>query len=78
MSQTNKMEIFDDIIDHSYQYIEHPGKRVVEAFLLNQDLLRDIKKQQKLRELHKDRLNSNLEFIRNVSAVKQAIQNLNS
>ena len=66
-------DIFEDIIDHSYQYLEHPGRRIVEAFLRNIDFLNDIDLQNKCREQMLDRLNYNLQLIRNPEILKQNI-----
>ena len=66
-------DIFEDIIDHSYQYLEHPGKRIVEAFLRNIDFLNDIDLQNRCREQMLDRLNYNLQLIRNPEILKQNI-----
>lgn len=71
------LDIFDDVIDHSYQYIEHPGKRVVEAITRNLDFLQDIEKQQQTRLRFKDRLIENFEFLRNVDRVKENLKKLN-
>jgi hypothetical protein len=64
------LDIFDDIIDHSYQYIEHPGKRCVEAVLRNLDLINDLDRQIVLKEQFYDRLNQNLTLIRNISKLE--------
>lgn len=69
-------DIFEDIIDHSYQYLEHPGERVVEAFSRNIDFLNDIDLQNKYREQMLDRLNHNLQLIRNPEILKQNIVKL--
>lgn len=66
-------DIFEDIIDHSYQYLEHPGRRIVEAFLRNRDFLNDIDLQNKCRERMLDRLNYNLQLIRSPEILKQNI-----
>ena len=69
-------DVFDDIIDHSYQYLEHPGKRVVEAFLRNYDFLNNIELQYSYRKQFKDRLNYNLSLLRNPIQLAQSITNL--
>jgi len=66
-------DVFEDIIDHSYQYLEHPGRRIVEAFLRNMDFLNDIDLQNKCRERMLDRLNYNLQLIRSPEILKQNI-----
>ena len=54
-------DVFDDIIDHSYQYEEHPTNRILRALELNRDLLEDsiIKKQD-----YMDRHLKNLKLVR--------------
>jgi hypothetical protein len=71
------IDIFDDIIDHSYQYIEHPGNRVVEAFLRNIDLLNDIKKQERLRNHFVNRLENNIKLVKDITQLKGNINKLN-
>jgi hypothetical protein len=70
------MDVFDDIIDHSYQYIEHPGKRVIEAFLRNLNFLNDIALQKEQHHLCLDRLNKNLQLFRNIPELNARIENL--
>ena len=65
------LDIFEDIIDHSYQYLEDPAERCVEAVLRNMVLLNDIKLQQELRDKMSDRLNQNLSMIRNIDLIKR-------
>jgi hypothetical protein len=69
-------DVFDDIIDHSYQYIEHPGKRIVEAFLRNFEFLNDIKLQASYRHKFKDRLNHNLNLARDPARMSEAMLDL--
>lgn len=71
------LDVFDDVIDHSYQYIEHPGERVIQAITRNLDFLQDIEKQQQTRLQLKDRLIKNFEFLRNVNRVKEKLKSLN-
>ena len=71
------IDIFDEVIDHSYQYIEHPGKRVVESFLRNQQFLNDIELQEKTREKYIDRLQNNLNLIRDIPRIKKNLNKLN-
>ena len=66
-------DVFHDVIDHSYQYIEHPGQRVAEALLRNQDLIVDIEKQRELKIKHHQRLQNNLNLSRNID---QLISNI--
>ena len=72
------IDVFDDIIDHSYQYIEHPGKRVAEAILRNIDFINNIELQNKLRCEHIKRLNNNLTLVRNIDALLDRIKILNT
>lgn len=71
------IDIFDDIIDHSYQYIEHPGRRVVEAITKNQYFLKNIELQTQLRNQNIDRFNSNLKLVRNLDLLADKIFSLN-
>lgn len=69
-------DVFDDIIDHSYQYLEHPGERVVEAFLRNINFLNDINLQIHCRKKFKDRLKYNLDLARNPNKVTDYLTKL--
>lgn len=69
-------DIFDDIIDHSYQFYSHPGQRVVEAFLKNQTFLKDLKLQQHLRHKHMSRLKENLMIAKDVKKLTNLILKL--
>lgn len=66
-------DVFHDIIDHSYQYIEHPGQRIAEAFIRNQSLINDIEQQRELRIKHHARLQHNLDLARDID---QLISNI--
>lgn len=66
-------DVFHDVIDHSYQYIEHPGKRVAEALLRNKELILDIDRQRRLKTQHHQRLQNNLNLSRNIN---QLISNI--
>lgn len=70
------IDIFDDVIDHGYQYIEHPGARVVEAILKNLDFLKNVHLQQDLRNLNILRLKRNLELVRNLELLPENIRSL--
>lgn len=70
------IDVFDDVIDHSYQYIEHPGKRVVEAFLRNKPFLDNIELQQKNRDKCRDRLQHNLNLVRDLPTLKKYLSQL--
>jgi hypothetical protein len=71
------IDVFNDIIDHSYQYIEHPGQRVVEAILRNLNFLKNMELQATLRNQNIDRFNSNLELVRNLDLLSEKINLLN-
>lgn len=73
------LDIFSDIIDHSYQYIEHPGKRSVEAVLRNIVLLSNLELQTNLRNTLRDRLNNNLKLMRDLNKLNTIMrENFNS
>lgn len=71
------LDIFDDIIDHSYQHIEHPGKRVVEAFVRNKDFLEDIDKQIEYRSKNLHRILNNINIVRDLAQLKSNMASLN-
>jgi hypothetical protein len=64
------LDTFDDVIDHSYQYIEHPTMRCVEAIIRNLNFLNDLSSQISLREKFKNRFNDNLKLIRDINKIK--------
>ena len=68
-------DVFDDIIDHSYQYLAHPGERIIQAITKNIDLLNNLELQQHYREIYEDRLNANLQLARDVTQLQQNILN---
>lgn len=70
------IDTFDDIIDHTYQYVEHPGERVVEAILKNLDFLKNIHLQQDLRNSNIARFNNNLNLVRNLELLSKNINSL--
>jgi hypothetical protein len=73
------LDIFEDIIDHSYQYIEHPGKRSVEAILRNIDLLTNLDLQIDLRNKMYQRLDDNLKLMRDLDKLNDNMRkNFNS
>jgi hypothetical protein len=72
------LDVFEDYIDHSYQYLEHPGERVVEAFLRNKAFLDNVELQQEARNKCKDRLQSNLDLVRDIPRLTAAIQSLST
>jgi hypothetical protein len=73
------LDIFEDIIDHSYQYIEHPGKRSVEAILRNIDLLTNLDLQVDLRNKMYQRLDDNLKLMRDIDKLNDNMRkNFNS
>jgi hypothetical protein len=65
------LDVFDDVIDHSYQYIEHPTKRSIEAVLRNMDLLTNLEYQIELKRRFASRLSDNLKLIRDINKLKQ-------
>lgn len=69
-------DVFHDIIDHSYQYIEHPGQRIAEAFIRNQSLINDIEQQRELRIKHHARLQHNLDLVRDIDQLISNIKQL--
>lgn len=69
-------DVFHDIIDHSYQYIEHPGQRIAEAFIRNQSLINDIERQRELRIKHHARLQHNLDLARDIDQLISNIKQL--
>jgi len=71
------LDTFDDIIDHSYQYIEHPGQRVVESIRLNLKLLSDIEYSSEMRDRCLPRLNDNLSLVRDPTRLRSAVLGLN-
>jgi hypothetical protein len=71
------MDVFDDIVDHSYQYIEHPGRRVVESIRLNLELLSNIEYSSEVRNQCLGRFNNNLLLFRDLNRLKSAVLRLN-
>jgi len=67
------IDVFDDVIDHSYQYIEHPGKRVVEAIKRNYQLLTDLEYVTALREQHFTRLENNFKYLQSPDKILEVI-----
>jgi len=65
------LDVFDDVIDHSYQYIEHPTKRSIEAVLRNMDLLTNLEYQIELKHRFASRLADNLKLIRDINKLEQ-------
>ena len=59
------MDVFDDIIDHSYDAIEDPEQRLRQAINLNKDLLTDINKVKQLWKDNRNRFVNNVNFARN-------------
>lgn len=57
------LDVFDDIIDHSYDLIEHPIGRIKAAIDLNINLLNDINLTKSLWTKNKIRLSNNVKFI---------------
>ena len=63
-------DIFDDVVDHSYQWELHPGLRTLQSLELNKDILLDnrIKKQDYIK-----RLNNNIEIVRDYKNLAKEI-----
>lgn len=57
------LDVFDDIIDHSYDEINHPIERIKFAINDNIDLLKNIEKVKLLWILNQHRFKKNIEFI---------------
>lgn len=75
--KTLGFDIFDDFIDHSYQYVIDPVDRLIQAIVKNYDFLNDIKMQKQLRNENLHRLNNNLKLVQNPYKLGQTILNLN-
>jgi hypothetical protein len=56
-------DIFDDIVDHSYQYLEDPLDRCRQAVELNLDLLRYFELTKQINWVCQDRLKKNVELL---------------
>ena len=81
MAETAKklgIDIFGEFIDHSYQYIEDPGQRVIDALVKNKDLLFDIDRLDRLRKENVDRLNANLKSVRDSETFYRSLNNLHT
>ena len=59
------LDVFDDIIDHSYDTIEDPYLRFYQAVFLNRDLLTNTEATKYLWKKNKDRFLKNVEFAKN-------------
>jgi hypothetical protein len=69
------LDVFEDVIDHSYQYIEHPTKRSIEAVLRNLDLLNNLDYQIELKQRFSKRFDDNLKLIRDIKKIEQMTRN---
>lgn len=58
------LDVFDDIIDHSYDLIENPIDRMYAAITLNKELLTDTNKVKELWKTNKNRFLKNVIFIK--------------
>lgn len=65
------LDVFDDVIDHSYQYIEHPTERSIEAVLRNLKLLNNLEYQIELKSQFAKRFSNNLALIRDINKIRQ-------
>lgn len=57
-------DVFDDVIDHSYDLIENPIDRIFAAYDLNMSLLKDVAKVKNLWLDRRDRFQKNVDFAR--------------
>jgi hypothetical protein len=55
-------DVFDDVIDHSYDDIENPIDRIFAAYKLNMSLLKDVDRVKQLWVDHRDRFLANVDF----------------
>jgi hypothetical protein len=58
------LDVFDDIVDHSYDLIENPIERLISAIELNHKLLTDDKQTKNLWIENKDRFLRNVDFLK--------------
>ena len=58
------LDMFDDIINHSYDTIDNPVERCVQAIQLNQQLLTDIDYTKKVWQDNKERFLNNVQFVK--------------
>jgi hypothetical protein len=61
--QTHGFDVFDDIVDHSYQALSDPKARVDQAVRLNLDLLQDFDRACKFVTHNHDRFKHNLDLL---------------
>ena len=67
------IDVFDDVVDHSYQYIEHPGQRLVEAIKRNYTLLTQLQYASEQRERCWDRLQDNFKQAQDLDKILATI-----
>ena len=60
--RTMGMDVFDDIVDHSYDTIENPIDRIYQAVASNKELLTDNNKVKELWKLNEHRFIKNIDF----------------
>jgi len=70
-------DTFDDIIDHSYQYIEDPVNRSIMSLVLNKDLIFNLTRQKELYVNHYDRIEQNVLLLKDINRLKQNTININ-
>ena len=70
-------DVFDDIVDHSYQSLADPWDRCYYAIERNLNLLKDFDTVQKFVYNNKHRLQANLDLLKNNTFVNNCIQELN-
>lgn len=56
------MDVFDDIVDHSYDSIENPAERIYAALTLNKVLLTDVERTKELWAANRERFLKNIDF----------------
>lgn len=67
------LDLFDDIVDHSYDTIKDPYTRLAQAITRNLELLEDSEKTKNLWIKNKSRFRSNFELIENMYANKNKL-----
>jgi hypothetical protein len=60
-----ELDVFDDIIDHSYDLVENPIDRMYKALTDNERLLKDLENTKKLWSDNKHRFLNNINFAKN-------------
>jgi len=71
-------DVFNDIVDHSYQSLADPADRCCQAIILNQDLLRYFDLTKRINWECRDRLRKNVELLENNYFQKECLSIINS